>query len=350
MAGNNFDGRYPVIFQPGGVDHATNFVDPEEPQKNAPDPAGSGQQPLRTLSEYAVTGLTNPGPAQAEAPGTDTPETDASDAGLGADIEGTVSESRWTARTWAVGLGAIAITFAAAAFCLVAVALIPSASSVDPSTSHGIMVIAWGYAIIPGAPALLAAALALLAGILFLGSRQHRRQAIPLWAGGAIVGLVALSIGIFALFGATLMPEIYYDPSRWNNPRAIPWPAALQRATAAFIVLGLIILAIAAVAPPRRNGTPGIPSGKRAVVVGVFLTAAGVWSWFASQLYPLALGQEIQIIGGQEYSQTPWPMTVAETGGSLVMVGAGVLLWGVLLLALRGPREQDALEAASSLE
>lgn len=358
MSNQEFDHRYPAMFQPGGESYTSQFETSQfESGQVETSQVETGQ--LETGQFGKV--LTDTSAVESDDAESDSAETETDEAGLSAAQESSHPEVRWSARTWVVGLVGIALTFAAAIFCLVAAFLIPSARSVDPSEFHGVMVQAWGYAIIPGAPALATAALAMLAMMLLLGSRHYgsvpdaaprnRGLALSLWGGSVAVGLVTLGVGVIALFGTLLFPELYFDPALYReNVVSIPWVVVLQLGGGTFLIAGVALIAAALVLHPRLDGSPGRNPGKSAVLMGGLLLAVAFWAWFAPELYPLQLGQETLTMGEQQYSLTPWPYIVSQHGAAPAMVGAAVVLWGMLLLTTRGTPRSAADQAHSPLE
>ncbi|MDJ0316937.1 hypothetical protein [Arthrobacter antibioticus] len=242
-------------------------------------------------------------------------------------------QTQWSAKTWIWGLSGVLITFAGAVFCLLAGFLIPSARSADPTNFHGIMVIPWGSAILGGAPALFTASVGMLAALIFLASRHYTDQSRWFRGGLALIGLVSLGFGTLGLFGATLMPELFYNPVRsQENANQIPWPYFFQLSNGPLLILGLIIIAILIMGWPAASRKPGAFSGKAGVLTGIAFIGLGVWTWFAPQLFPLELGSETRSIDGFDYNTTPWPQILTGVGDHLSMVGFGALFWGLLLL------------------
>ena len=319
MSTGDFDERYPAMFQPGGerADAEPTVQVAQLPRFNPEildrDSGTSQRIDPERLAEPAQVGYPD-----------------------GWDIS--VRETHWSVRSWFFGLGAVVLIFGAAAFCLMAAVLIPSARSVDPNDFHGIMVTPWGFVIYPGAPAFFTAGLGMVAAMFLLGSLHYGEQAHWLRAGLAMVALVALTCGTVAVFGATLMPEVYFDPARYQEgANSIPWPLMLQLGKEPLLVLGFTIAAVMMVVRTKRKRRAAAVSAKAAVVVGVIFIGAALWAWFAPQLFPLQLGSEIRSLHGIDYSTMPWPQTITQIGGPLTMVGAGALLWGVLLLATSRP-------------
>ncbi|WP_425859787.1 hypothetical protein [Arthrobacter sp. TWP1-1] len=246
-------------------------------------------------------------------------------------------EVRWTARSWLICSAAVLAAFAAAAFCFLAVSFIPSSSRWGAGEGgQGAPATPWGYTILQGAPALVTAALAMLAAAFFLSSRHYGSQ----WLRGAaaLVGIVALVGGTIACLSTTLWPELFYQSfQEQENGVPIQWAMVCQWSTAPLLTVGLSMLGVVAVARPKSKGKAGVFSAKTAFATGIALVAAALWAWFATSLYPLQSRGETITTGDYEYMTNPWPSAVAQAGEPLAMVGAGILLWGVLILATSVP-------------
>lgn len=313
MGNESFDHRYPALFQPGGDAWAT----PEPPLAAAvpptevipPTPATIGNDAALPSSpeEILVTGPRTPG-----------------------------REVRWNARSWIICSIAVFVTLAVATFCFLAVSFIPSSSRWGAGEGQGISASPWGYTILQGAPALVTAALAMLAAAFFLSSRHFGSQ----WLRGAaaLVGIAALVGGTIACFSTTLWPELFYRSfQEQENEVPIQWAMVCQWSTVPLLTVGLSILGVVAVASPECKGRAGGFSAKTAFATGSALLAAALWAWFATSLYPLQSRGESIMIGDYEAMTNPWPSAVAQAGGPLAMVGTGILLWGVLILATSMP-------------
>jgi hypothetical protein len=176
----------------------------------------------------------------------------------------------------------------------------------------------------------------MLAAAFFLSSRHYRNQ----WLRGAaaLVGMVALVGGTIACFSTTLWPELFYRSfQEQENVVPIQWAMVCQWSTVPLLTVGLSILGVVAVASPENKRRAGVFTAKTAFITGTALLAAALWAWFATSLYPLQSQGESIMAGSYEYMTNPWPSAVAQAGGPLAMVGAGILLWGVLILATSMP-------------
>lgn len=319
MGNQGFDDRYPALFQPGGETWAT----PEPPSLAAVPPAEASP------------------PNEASPPAQPTIDSDAALPSIPEELPAAAApihgpEVRWNARSWIICSVAVLVTLAGAAFCFLAVSFIPSSSRWGATDGQGISASPWGYTILPGAPALVTAALAMLAAAFFLSSRHYGSQ----WLRGAaaLVGIVALVGGTVACFSTTLWPELFYGPYQWQeNVVPLQWAMVCQWSTGPLLTVGLSILGVVAVAGPERKSHSGVFSAKTAFTTGSALVAAALWAWFASSLYPLQSRGESIMIGDYEAMTNPWPTAVAQAGGPLAMVGAGILLWGVLILVTSMP-------------
>lgn len=242
-------------------------------------------------------------------------------------------EVQWTARTWIICLSAILLAFAGSAFCLLATQLIPDAASVDPSEYHGIMVAPWGVLILPGASALLATALGMLAGLFLAAARHYTAGAWWHQGAAAAVGLAALAGGFVGILSEMLFAETLYSSYMNQGEYYVPWFIVFQQAAWQLLLLGLVILALVAIIRPGRGGVAGRPSTAAALWTGLFMSGAGVWTWFAMQLYPLVEGRTVTVDEQQAYMVQPWTNIISQAGGPLVMVGSAALLWWVFMLA-----------------
>lgn len=242
-------------------------------------------------------------------------------------------EIQWNARTWVICLSAILLAFAGSAFCLLATQFIPDAASVDPTEHHGIMVAPWGVLILPGASALLAAALGMLAGLFLAAARHYTDKAWWHHGAAAAVGLAALAGGFVGIFSEMLFAETLYNPGAYQESYYVPWFIVFQQAAWQLLLLGLGILALVAIIRPGRGGIPGRPSTAVALWTGLLMSCAGVWTWFATQLYPLVEGRMVTVDEQQNYMVQPWTNIISQAGGPLVMVGSAALFLWVFMLA-----------------
>ncbi|WP_269938455.1 hypothetical protein [Arthrobacter sp. HY1533] len=342
MGKQGFDQRYPAMFQPGGEGHTEEPYEPGLLQAPMQAPMREPVPPAQAWPEAAPEGV------QPEPP-TEAPETSAEPQTRHLPL---VPEPRWGARSWVLGLSAIGLTFAAAAFCLLAAALIPAAGSTDPSDFHGILMVPWGIAIAPGAPALFTAGLGMLAALFLVASRHYTGHAWWFHIAAAAVGLAALAGGAVAMFSESLFAEMLYTQAMNQGNNFISWYMVFQQASWQLLLLGLAILVLTLVVRPDGNGAPGRPSVPAALWTGAVLACAGVWTWFAPQAFPLAEGRTVELLESQSYAVQAWTYVVGQAGGPLLTVGAGALFWALLILATtrRGPGEpvpEDSLEPVS---
>ncbi|ALV46457.1 hypothetical protein MB46_14140 [Arthrobacter alpinus] len=324
MGNQGFDHRYPALFQPGGETWATAELPSAAP---APSAGLVTSAPAPNDSDDALGSAPEVIPVTA------------------ADTQ--AHKPRWSARSWIIASTAVLVTFAGAVFCFLAVSFIPSSSTWATTNGPDVVANPWGYTILPGAPALATAALGMLAAAFVLSSRHYRSQ----WLRGAaaLVGTVALVGGTIACFSTTLWPDLFYQPfQEQENVVPIQWTMMFQWATAPLLTVGLCILSVVAVVCPDGKPGGGVYSAKAAFVMGAALIAAALWAWFATSLYPLQSNGEAITTGDYESWTNPWPHAVAQAGGPLIMVGAGVLLWGVLILATSPPAaapREESIEA-----
>lgn len=254
-------------------------------------------------------------------------------------------EIQWNAKTWAICLSVILLTFAGSAFCLLATQIIPDAASVDPAEHQGIPVAPWGVLILPGASALLAAALGMLAGLFIAAARHYTARAWWHQGAAAAVGIAALAGGFVGIFSEMLFAETLYNPGAFQESYYIPWFIVFQQAALQLLLLGLGALALVAIIRPGKGGVPGRPSIPVALWTGILMSCAGVWTWFASQLYPLVEGRMVTVDEQQSYMVQPWTNIISQAGGPLVLVGSAALfLWVFMLATTRRTAVEPVIE------
>ncbi|WP_146073198.1 cytochrome d ubiquinol oxidase subunit II [Arthrobacter sp. N199823] len=377
MKRDEFDARYPAMFQPGGEDHDfrvdipqaapqnsdhASFRAPQAPRDvratavrarearatEADARAGSGEQ----LSEHAIESTHRPQPEAREGHTRHFSSND-NDHDHDHDHEHeheheygeheehhhfasplTRRVSRWSARSWVVASLAILVVFAGSAFCLFATFLIPSSASPNATAFHDVLVIPWGNMIFPGGPAFLAAGLGMFAAMFLLAARHYPTLAWRFQAVAALGGLVTLGIGLMAVFSEHLFSQLLYKlPNYQENSNPLQWYTVFALTAVQLMILGPIILALVVVLRPGRKGTPGTVTPKTTFWTGTCITAAGVWAWCTPQLFPLARGTTVKLMEGQQIETMPWTYNLSQTGGPLILVGTAVLFWWVLILA-----------------
>ncbi|ALO65895.1 hypothetical protein AS189_04575 [Arthrobacter alpinus] len=359
MNRDEFDARYPEMFQPGGEEHDFQVYIPEPAPQN-PDhasfraPQAPREDRVTAVRATAVEARSGSG-GQLPEPATESPHRTQPEAH---DVHThqfssheqehehgereephhfttplTRRVSRWSARSWVAASVAILVVFAGSAFCLLATFLIPSSASPDPTENHGVMLVPWGFVIFPGAPALFTAGLGMLAALLLVAARHYVRRAWWFQAAAALVGIAALAVGAVTLFSEQLFTELIYSPNNYQQDSpAIPWYSVFAMANAQLLVLGPALLSVVVILHPGRMGTPTIVSAKTTFWTGMIVTASGVWAWFAQQLFPLAEGKMLEL-EDQNITTSPWTYNLSQGGGPLILVGTAVLFWCVLILA-----------------
>lgn len=358
MGNNNFDQRYPAMFQPGGEDHVSQQYFPQPP----PEPDQQPQQPATSASvrvARAPVARTSGGQPEAavveqavqvhEPDGDDELTPDLIHEEFAAPSPGRVSH--WSTRSWIICGLAIVLVFAGSAFCFFATMLIPGSASLDPTAFHGVMVIPWGYVIFLGGPALLTAGLGMLAVMFLLAARHYPRRAWHFQAAAGLVGLVTLGLALMAVFSEQFFTELLYNPIDYqldSNP--LPWYSAFASSASQLLILGPAILALAVILHPDKKGSPGAATPKTTFWTGALITAAGVWAWFCPQLFPLARGVSVDYLEDQRFLTSPWTFSLSQAGGPIILVGSLVMFWWVLILATthRLPEEDDAQASANA--
>lgn len=338
MGSQEFDRRYPAMFQPGGEDGADElFVPSPLPHREHADAQlqdTAGAQALAPAGPSLAGAFEVSARRQDEAHSAGEPD-ELNGPGRG-DVKtarGPVRVIEWSARTWTLCLAVILLTFAGSAFCMVAVQVIPGAASVDPTQFHGMMVAPWGSLILPGTSALLTAALGMLAGLFFAAARHYTARAWWCQGAAAAVGLAALAGGFLGMFSEMLFAETLYNPRTYQGNYYFPWFIVFQQAAWQLLLLGLGILALVAIVRLGRGGVPATPSAGGALWTGILMVCAGVWTWFALQFYPLAEGRMVNLDGQQPYMMQPWTTIISQAGGPLIAVGSAALFWWVFILA-----------------
>ncbi|MHA7175317.1 hypothetical protein ACX80D_01545 [Arthrobacter sp. Sr24] len=335
MGNNNFDRRYPAMFQPGGEEHASQgyFPEPEsEPEKQPPTDAGASVRtvpaPVASLPEGQKAAAEVEQKAQVHGP-------EREDERIHELLArpATRRVSHWSTRSWIICGLAIVLVFAGSAFCFSATALTPGSASLDPTPFHGIMVIPWGQVIFLGGPALLTAGLAITAAIFLLAARGYPQQAWRFQAAAGVAGLVTLGLGLMAVLSEQLFTKLLYSPVNYqmdSNP--LPWYSVFALIASHLMILGPAVLALVVVLHPGKEGTPGAATPKMTFLTGALITAAGIWVWFSPQFFPLARGRRIELMD-QNITTTPWTYSLSQAGGPLVLVGTLVLFWWVFIVA-----------------
>jgi hypothetical protein len=245
-----------------------------------------------------------------------------------------VRQTHWGTRSWIVCTVAALAAIAAGLFCIFASALIPSAGTTNADGSHGLMVTPWGTVIAPAAPSLIVAGLGILAGMFLLGSLHYPARTHWLRAGAALVGVLAIVAAGIALFAANLFPEMLYATSSGTGGinQTQLW-MVVYFSSAPLTVFALAVLSVVAVVRPGGSRAGGAVSGMTALLVGGGLLAGAAFALFAPQLFPKLLeGGSIQV--EEQFISIPgWPYVISGAGASIALVGAGVFLWGVLIMA-----------------
>ncbi|POH74266.1 hypothetical protein CVS27_06800 [Arthrobacter glacialis] len=297
MGNMGFDDRYPAMFQPGG--------DGLPVQKSAP------------LDSVPATGTATLVADEQHLDGLEVPESKP-------------SNDPWTSRTWVVGISAALLSIAAGIFVLNASTVIPASRTAKPEDFLGMSVTPWGWLILDLGVPLIVAGAALVVFMLFLGSRQHPSYAKAMRAGMAAIGIGALVSAVLAVFYHNFFPftmEALSGSSFRDWP--IPWVNILNQAMPILAVFGLSVLVVLVVVRPTGTSGGLASSAKAAMVAGVSLLACAAFVLFAQLMFPLALGT--QSVSDGMFQDIPWPQKIVALAAPLTLVGAGTLLWGVLI-------------------
>lgn len=348
----DFDDRYPAMFHPGG--------DGLPVPKAVPVPAAAlAAAPPATAPPMPL----DPPPARAgnlleknqDAPAVETTVGEESGSAGSTD-----QQPPWSVRTWVAGFAAALLCLAAGIFALTATTWIPASRIAKPEDYLGMAVLPWGWLLVDAAAPLVVVGLGMLALMLFLGSLHFPNNARTLRAGVAAIGAAMLLLGIVGIFFDQLFPSpmvMTIDPR--NPQRPVPWQLFLGQSTSSFMVVGLLALAVVAVLRPAHvdpdaeppagapagNASSGTaPSAKAAWLVGLALLGFAAFALFAQLMFPLSMAIETLVEGDHMSQTTPWPQRIIPLAGPCILVGAGTLLWGVLIGATsqRRPNNMSA--------
>ncbi|ALE07135.1 hypothetical protein AL755_19410 [Arthrobacter sp. ERGS1:01] len=381
-----FDERYPAIFQPGGDElprtahtaAAPIFAPPATTPQTTNEPAPLIQAPARPLVAPTVSAPPVPVsravrvapaherfvPEQAPLPPAGQPApavqaahvspatSDAVDAGEGtashpaAGLPGETGTQaqpdeilpgarriHWSTRSWVVGMGAGLLAIAAGVFCLFAAVLIPSSRSVAGDGSDGMRMVTWVTFLTSVAPSLVIAGLGMVAAMFIVGSRHYTARARWLWAGAAVVGVIATVGAVLAMFSPNLFAKYMYFEAESGGYSSSSLMMLMYSAMQPLTVFGLSVLAVVAIVRPGASRAGAVASGPAALLAGGMLLVGAVVALFAPQLFPRSMSSTTQTMGDMTFSTIPWPTIVSGSGSSVALVGAGIFLWGVLIQA-----------------
>ncbi|MGA7203389.1 MAG: hypothetical protein WBX27_02030 [Specibacter sp.] len=361
-----FDERYPAIFQPGGDGLPRTVQRPAAPTPDTVPPATAspGSAPLAVRAPIVASApivVRSPDavrapdavrlpavsmapareqraavPAAAEA--NEPPEPAAgSTVGTGQlppveHLAGT-RHTHWSARSWILGVGAALLTVAAGMVCLFAEQLFAPHRVLDVGVGSSLAVTPWISVVVGAAHSLIIAGMGMLAAILLLGSRHYVAASHWLRAGVVLVGLVALTGAYLAVFASILFPEIIYGQTGdYGGVSNSSWSLLTFFAGPPLTVFALTVLAVVAVVRPGGSRAKGAVSGPAALGAGALLIVGAAVASFAPQLFPGSLNGTSVRVDDQNLSILPWPYVLTGIGSSIAVVGAGVFLWGVLVM------------------
>lgn len=330
MGEQQFDERYPAMFQPGGEAAPAHLqwpVTSETAPTTIRDHTASG--PPAAVGGFSPIGHESPNrPALADETASEPVAAPASaPAAAGARLAG------WVAACVAVLLVAAGITIAAIPAAM-------SQSQMNPQGYDPIMM--WVYTAGQAGAPMVGVGLGTLAAILLLNILLHPQRAEGLRRLFAIATAAVLFAGFYAQFAVFFMqpvPQKMYDSFGNEGYTVISTPvAATAMSMVAFgpLLVGLLMLAVVAAG---RQLSP-----LRLSLVGLAMLAAAVAAQFAPAMFPDSL-MAAQTFEPGTQPMVAWPYWLPGLTPSLVAAGASVLagaaLMPVLVAALRMTRAHE---------
>lgn len=328
-----FDSRYPAMFQPGG-EHLIedNFVYPaaEIPEAAAPKPVAQAQARVPTQRAFVP-----------EEPGAESDPADLVDEAADEPPPG------WGSRTWVLALAAIGGVAAAATFCLMATVWIPESNIVNmtPTSFEYAFTQPWGQAIAPAASPLYAAALGLLCGVFLLASRSYLNHAYWFYGAAVLVAAVTVAAGTVALFSENIFAGVLY----YSNPDGPPdtfqmvAPLQLYYLREYLVLLTPVMVSALLIWRPTRSRRKRVATARDVVAVGGGLAAFALWALLAQTIHPLVQGSLLEQGQNQGVLLQPWTVPVSTIGAPILAAGASLVVAG-LLLAGRQKTQNSPLE------
>lgn len=318
MATNEFDERYPALFQPGGEEPGT------EPAMAAPAPTGQ----VHTAQQEGVT-----------------PPVGAAGHTANAAAEPAPGEAARPALKWLAPLATAVLMIAAGVFALTAQYWIEASMVPGPGDSNRGMSSTWGYDIAAAGSGLTTVGLGIVAVCLFLASRlQAATEALGRTAFGAFTVAVGIA-GLVCLFAFALFPEqADYTAAAYDGAtRRTPWPIVVMPTGLWLVCLSALMLAVLIVVPKVWVEGPGgddasedsleqgRPSLKRATWFGGGAVAAGLLALLAPHLFSAAdrgaqQFDRLPSLSGPQFAQLPAP--------ALLVAGLLILGWAAIRSAM----------------
>ena len=359
MGNLDFDERYPAMFQRGGG-QTGEFVAPEQllPEHlhdgyllPEPEPAVQHAPSLErgmavavmpaevSVGEVTIAPAQGPvrnGPGEAAQTGMLAVEL-LEFAGAAAARPGELHQN-WRVRSWVICVAAALSCVGVGLFCLTAISFIPASRSGSVAAFPGMAVTPWGWLILHVASPLILAGVGLLATLLLLGSLKYPHHAQALRIGLALLGVGALVVAFIGFFYTQIFPEGAYAmadsaKAQWS----IPWSSFLYQSKLGLSVLGLSVLAVLLIMRTGEGRIYATVTGKTACMTGAVLLGGAAFVLFLQRMFPLTMGVKTVVVDGMPHQSIPWPQQILEFSGPLALVGAGTLLWGVLILATSQP-------------
>ncbi len=346
MGKQQFDERYPTMFQPGGEsvpDHLQWPVQPGSGPGMDHGHAVSLPPAVPAALQPAHHGSPDGSVHSGWAPGLPAADSEsATEAVIGAaahDMESggqaAAAPAAWPTPAWWVP-AAVGTFLFAAGLVIVGIPVMMSGSTDDPNSMN--MAQMWVYTAGQVASPLIGAGLGALAAVLFLNIRVRPKRAEGLRRLFAIATAAVLFAGFYAQFAMFLLqpvPEQSYDSFSGQSYTVINTPAvATALSMVAFGPLLVGFLMLAALSAVRR------PSRLRAYLVGLSFLGAAAVAQFAPQIFP-DIPPTTQYFEGGNQAVAAWPFWLPGLAPSLLAAGALVLavtaLFPALAAAVRMP-------------
>jgi hypothetical protein len=321
-----FDARYPAIFQPGGDG----------------EPQAAEQAPVhvdRTQSNFIrVPAVTAPAGTDAGAE-----RRLAADAGMpeAARAAGTsVAAAHRPRRSWVPAVVVAVLMLAVGVFGMTAQYWLPAARTSNPADYHGLIMEPWGHVSYMAAPAFLVGGFSIAAAMLFLASRRAGRAELVYRLALGLLGALVAAAGFVALFANFLFPEALElgpleDQSASPN---LPWTYAVMPSGVSLLTLGLLVLAVLLVVPRLRQSGGREPwatlrEGRvRAAWLGAVCLACGTGAMMAPYLFPLSTGSRtVELANGGTAEMQSWVNQAGILMPSLLLAGVIAVAWATIL-------------------
>ncbi|WP_038464894.1 hypothetical protein [Arthrobacter sp. PAMC 25486] len=239
-------------------------------------------------------------------------------------------------KRWMLAPAAAVLLFGGGLFSLSAQYWATSSSG-GPPGYPGTVYAEWGTDLAPAASALIVAGLGIAAASLFLVSRRTaERESAGRKAFGVVAVLVAV-VALLALYSFALFPgQADYAAAAYDGvPRRTPWPTAIRPTGTWTLTLALFMLAVLVIVPRRwaeeiaGTETPGAqPSAPD------FSTKNALWCGGLAVVGGLAALLAASILPAVDSAAPRYPDAQAFDAGFIMMpIGLPMLVAGLLVLA-----------------